>query len=158
MNRTHTNGEFRLIHIGKTVTVVGWVAKRRNFGSIVFMDMRDRTGIVQCVFNEELTEKVKDVRSEYILEVTGTVVERKDKNPKLPTGDIEIIVSDVTIINTSAATPIIVADETDALEDTRLRYRYLDLRRPLMQKKLMQRHAITKAMRNFLDDEGFYRS
>jgi aspartyl-tRNA synthetase len=111
MNRTHTNGEFRLIHIGKTVTVVGWVAKRRNFGSIVFMDMRDRTGIVQCVFNEELTEKVKDVRSEYILEVTGTVVERKDKNPKLPTGDIEIIVSDVTIINTSAATPIIVADE-----------------------------------------------
>jgi aspartyl-tRNA synthetase len=155
MNRTHTNGEFRLIHIGKTVTVVGWVAKRRNFGSIVFMDMRDRTGIVQCVFNEELTEKVKDVRSEYILEVTGTVVERKDKNPKLPTGDIEIIVSDVTIINTSAATPIIVADETDALEDTRLRYRYLDLRRPLMQKKLMQRHAITKAMRNFLDDEGF---
>ena len=155
MNRTHTNGEFRLSHIGKTVTVVGWVAKRRNFGSIVFMDLRDRTGIVQCVFNEELTEKVKDVRSEFILEVTGVVVERKDKNPKLATGDIEIIVSDVTIINTSAATPIIVADETDALEDTRLRYRYLDLRRPLMQKKLMQRHAITKAMRNFLDDEGF---
>lgn len=155
MNRTHTNGEFRLNHIGKTVTVIGWVAKRRNFGSIVFIDLRDRTGIVQCVFNEEFTEKVKDVRSEFILEVTGVVVERKDKNPKLPTGDIEIIVSDVTIINTSAATPIIVADETDALEDTRLRYRYLDLRRPLMQKKLMQRHAITKAMRNFLDDEGF---
>ena len=155
MNRTHTNGEFRLNHIGKTVTVIGWVAKRRNFGSIVFMDLRDRTGIVQCVFNEELTEKVRDVRSEFILEVTGIVVERKDKNLKLPTGDIEIIVSDVTIINTSAATPIIVADETDALEDTRLRYRYLDLRRPLMQKKLMQRHVITKAMRNFLDDEGF---
>ena len=155
MNRTHTNGEFRLEHIGKTVIVLGWVAKRRNFGSIVFMDLRDRTGIVQCVFNEELTDKVKDVRSEYILEVVGTVVERKDKNPKLSTGDVEIIVSDVTIINTSAATPIIVADETDALEDTRLRYRYLDLRRPLMQKKLMQRHAITKTMRNFLDDEGF---
>ncbi|MDP3306367.1 MAG: aspartate--tRNA ligase [Erysipelotrichaceae bacterium] len=155
MNRTHTNGEFRLEHIGKTVTVLGWVAKRRNFGSIVFMDLRDRTGIVQCVFNEEFTDKVKDVRSEYILEVVGTVVERKDKNPKLSTGDVEIIVSDVTIINTSAATPIIVADETDALEDTRLRYRYLDLRRPLMQKKLMQRHAITKTMRNFLDDEGF---
>lgn len=155
MNRTHTNGEFRLEHIGKTVTVLGWVAKRRNFGSIVFMDLRDRTGIVQCVFNEELTDKVKDVRSEYILEVVGTVVERKDKNLKLPTGEVEIIARDVTIINTSAATPIIVADETDALEDTRLRYRYLDLRRPLMQKKLMQRHAITKTMRNFLDDEGF---
>jgi aspartyl-tRNA synthetase len=155
MNRTHTNGEFRISHCGQTVTVLGWVGKRRNFGSIVFMDMRDRTGIVQCVFNEELTEKVKDVRSEYILEITGTVVERKDKNPKLATGDVEIIASDVTIINTSAATPIIVADDTDALEDTRLRYRYLDLRRPLMQKKLMQRHAITKAMRNFLDDEGF---
>ena len=155
MNRTHTNGEFRLEHIGKTVTVLGWVAKRRNFGSIVFMDLRDRTGIVQCVFNEELTDQVKDVRSEYILEVVGMVVERKDKNPKLSTGEVEIIVSNVTIINTSAATPIIVADETDALEDTRLRYRYLDLRRPLMQKKLMQRHAITKTMRNFLDDEGF---
>jgi aspartyl-tRNA synthetase len=155
MNRTHTNGEFRISHCGQTVTVLGWVGKRRNFGSIVFMDMRDRTGIVQCVFNEELTEKVKDVRSEYILEITGTVVERKDKNPKLATGDVEIIASDLTIINTSAATPIIVADDTDALEDTRLRYRYLDLRRPLMQKKLMQRHAITKAMRNFLDDEGF---
>ena len=155
MKRTHTNGEFRLEHIGKTVTVLGWVAKRRNFGSIVFMDLRDRTGIVQCVFNEELTDQVKDVRSEYILEVVGMVVERKDKNPKLSTGEVEIIVSNVTIINTSAATPIIVADETDALEDTRLRYRYLDLRRPLMQKKLMQRHAITKTMRNFLDDEGF---
>lgn len=155
MNRTHTNGEFRQKHIGNTVTVIGWVAKRRNFGSIVFMDLRDRTGIVQCVFNEELTDKVKDVRSEYILEVTGVVMERKDKNPKLLTGDVEINVTDVTIINTSAATPIIVADDTDALEDTRLRFRYLDLRRPLMQKKLMQRHAITKAMRNFLDDEGF---
>ncbi|MBV1710294.1 MAG: aspartate--tRNA ligase, partial [Erysipelothrix sp.] len=155
MNRTHTNGEFRQKHIGNTVTVIGWVAKRRNFGSIVFMDLRDRTGIVQCVFNEELTDKVKDVRSEYILEVAGVVMERKDKNPKLLTGDVEINVTDVTIINTSAATPIIVADDTDALEDTRLRFRYLDLRRPLMQKKLMQRHAITKAMRNFLDDEGF---
>jgi aspartyl-tRNA synthetase len=155
MNRTHTNGEFRQKHIGHTVTVIGWVAKRRNFGSIVFMDLRDRSGIVQCVFNEELTDKVKDVRSEYILEVTGVVMERKDKNPKLLTGDVEINVTEVTIINTSAATPIIVADETDALEDTRLRFRYLDLRRPLMQKKLMQRHAITKAMRNFLDDEGF---
>jgi aspartyl-tRNA synthetase len=155
MNRTHTNGEFRISHTGVTVTVLGWVAKRRNFGSIVFMDLRDRTGILQCVFNEELTEKVKDVRSEYILEVTGVVLERKDKNPKLPTGEVEINVTDVTIINTSASTPIIVADETDALEDTRLRFRYLDLRRPVMQKKLMQRHAITKAMRNFLDDEGF---
>ncbi len=155
MNRTHTNGEFRIHHVSQTVTIIGWVAKRRNFGSIVFMDIRDRTGIIQCVFNEALSEKVKDVRNEYVLEIKGTVVERKDKNPKLPTGEVEIIVEEVTIINTAATTPIIVADETDALEDTRLRFRYLDLRRPLMQKKLMQRHAITKAMRNFLDDEGF---
>lgn len=155
MNRTHTNGEFRIHHVAQTVTILGWVAKRRNFGSIVFMDIRDRTGIVQCVFNEALSEKVKDVRNEYVLEIKGTVVERKDKNPKLPTGEVEIIAEEVTIINTAATTPIIVADETDALEDTRLRFRYLDLRRPLMQKKLMQRHAITKAMRNFLDDEGF---
>ena len=142
MNRTHTNGEFRIHHVSQTVT-------------IIVMDIRDRTGIVQCVFNEALSEKVKDVRNEYVLEIKGTVVERKDKNPKLPTGEVEIIVEEVTIINTAATTPIIVADETDALEDTRLRFRYLDLRRPLMQKKLMQRHAITKAMRNFLDDEGF---
>ncbi len=155
MKRTHTNGELRSHHINETVHLIGWVAKRRNFGSIVFIDLRDRTGIVQCVFDEALSEQIRDVRHEFLLEISGTILERKDKNPKLPTGDIEVIVTDVKILNTAKTTPLIIADDTDALEDTRLSYRYLDLRRPVMQKKLMQRHAITRAMRNFLDDEGF---
>ncbi|HBS91675.1 MAG TPA: Asp-tRNA(Asn)/Glu-tRNA(Gln) amidotransferase GatCAB subunit C, partial [Erysipelotrichaceae bacterium] len=155
MKRTHTNGELRSHHINETVHLIGWVAKRRNFGSIVFIDLRDRTGIVQCVFDEALSEQIRDVRHEFLLEISGTILERKDKNPKLPTGDIEVIVTDVKVLNTAKTTPLIIADDTDALEDTRLSYRYLDLRRPVMQKKLMQRHAITRAMRNFLDDEGF---
>ncbi|MFQ7537731.1 MAG: OB-fold nucleic acid binding domain-containing protein, partial [Clostridium sp.] len=117
--------------------------KRRNFGSLVFIDLRDRTGITQLVFDEQLSEQIRDVRNEYILEATCCVMERKDKNPKLPTGEIEIQVRAVTIINRAETTPIIVADETDALEDTRLKYRYLDLRRPVMQQKLMLRHRIT---------------
>lgn len=155
MNRTHTNGELRHSDVGKTVTLIGWVAKRRNFGSLVFIDLRDRTGITQLVFDEQFTEAIRDVRNEYILEVSGTVLERQDKNPKLSTGDIEVKVEAVTIVNRSATTPIIVADETDALEDTRLKYRYLDLRRPCMQQKLMMRHKITHSMREYLDSKDF---
>ena len=155
MNRTHTNGELRLCDAGKEVTLIGWVAKRRNFGSLVFIDLRDRTGITQLVFDEQLSEQIRDVRNEYILEATGCVMERKDKNPKLPTGEIEIQVRAVTIINRAETTPIIVADETDALEDTRLKYRYLDLRRPVMQQKLMLRHRITHSMREYLDSKEF---
>lgn len=155
MERTHTNGELRLNDTGKEVTLLGWVAKRRNFGSLVFIDLRDRTGITQLVFDETLAEQIKDVRNEYILLVSGTVLERKDKNPKLATGDIEIKVNEVNIINSAETTPIIVADETDALEDTRLKYRYLDLRRPIMQNKLMMRHKITHSMREYLDGKDF---
>ena len=90
MNRTHTNGELRLSDAGKEVTLIGWVAKRRNFGSLVFIDLRDRSGITQLVFDEGIAEQIRDVRNEYILEVKGCVSERKDKNPKLATGDIEI--------------------------------------------------------------------
>jgi len=147
MNRTHTNGELRLSDAGKEVTLIGWVAKRRNFGSLVFIDLRDRSGITQLVFDEGIAEQIRDVRNEYILQVKGCVSERKDKNPKLATGDIEIKVSAVAIINRAETTPIIVADETDALEDTRLKYRYLDLRRPVMQQKLVLRHKITHSMR-----------
>lgn len=155
MNRTHTNGELRLSDAGKEVTLIGWVAKRRNFGSLVFIDLRDRSGITQLVFDEEIAEQIRDVRNEYILEVKGCVSERKDKNPKLATGDIEIKVSAVAIINRAETTPIIVADETDALEDTRLKYRYLDLRRPVMQQKLVLRHKITHSMREYLDSKEF---
>ncbi len=155
MNRTHTNGELRLSDAGKEVTLIGWVAKRRNFGSLVFIDLRDRSGITQLVFDEGIAEQIRDVRNEYILEVKGCVSERNDKNPKLATGDIEIKVSAVAIINRAETTPIIVADETDALEDTRLKYRYLDLRRPVMQQKLVLRHKITHSMREYLDSKEF---
>lgn len=155
MERTHTNGELRLSDTGKEVTLLGWVAKRRNFGALVFIDLRDRTGIAQLVFDETLAEQIKDVRNEYILQVSGTVLERKDKNPKLATGDIEVKVNEVSIINSAETTPIIVADDTDALEDTRLKYRYLDLRRPIMQNKLMMRHKITHSMREYLDSKDF---
>ena len=155
MNRTHTDGELRVSDAGKEVTLIGWVAKRRNFGALVFIDLRDRTGITQLVFDEQLSDAIRDVRNEYILEAKGIVMERKDKNPKLATGDIEVQVQQVTIINRAETTPIIVADETDALEDTRLKYRYLDLRRPQMQQKLILRHKITHSMREYLDSKAF---
>ena len=155
MERTHTNGELRLSDAGKQVTLLGWVAKRRNFGSLVFIDLRDRTGITQLVFDETVSDSIKDVRNEYIIQATGVVMERKDKNPKLATGEIEIKVTEAKVINSAATTPIIVADDTDALEDTRLKYRYLDLRRPVMQQKLMMRHKITHSMREYLDSKDF---
>lgn len=155
MYRTHNNGELRLNDVNTTVTLCGWVSKRRNFGSLVFIDLRDRYGITQLVFNEELAEKISDVRNEYVLQVKGSVVERKDKNPKLATGDIEIQVHDVKIINSAITTPMIIADETDALEDTRLKYRYLDLRRPVLQKNLILRNRITLLVRNYLAKYGF---
>lgn len=155
MNRTHKNGECRIEQVGEKVTLLGWVAKRRNFGSIVFIDLRDKTGITQLVFNETIAAEITSVRNEYIIEVQGEVVERKDKNPKLATGDIEIKVEAVTIINTAETTPLIIADDTDALEETRLKYRYLDLRRPVMQEKLLRRAKISKVIRHFLEEQEF---
>lgn len=155
MKRTHNNGELRLADAGKTVVLEGWVAKRRNFGALVFIDLRDRAGITQLVFDEQLSKTITEVRNEYVLCVTGTVVERQDKNPKLPTGDIEIRVDHVEIVNSAETTPLIIADETDALEDTRLKYRYLDLRRPCLQKNLMLRHQVTMSVRNYLSAKGF---
>ena len=155
MNRTHTNNELNKLNVGQTVTLIGWVAKRRNFGAMVFIDLRDRHGITQIVINETLTESVKEIRNEYLLEVSGEVFLRKDANTKLATGDIEVKASKIVIINASELTPMIIADETDALEETRLKYRYLDLRRPLMQKRLIQRAKIVQTMRNCLDMAGF---
>ena len=121
---------------------MGWVSKRRNLGSLVFIDLRDRTGITQIVCDESIAFQIKDVRNEYILQVEGIVIERKDKNEKLATGNIEVKAEKVFIINKAETTPIIIADETDALEDTRLKYRYLDLRRPIMQKKTYSKELI----------------
>ena len=155
MYRTHNNGELRLQDVNSEVTLCGWVSKRRNFGALVFIDLRDRYGITQLVFNEDIAAQISDVRNEYVLQVKGTVVERKDKNPKLETGEIEAVVSEVKIVNTAITTPMIIADETDALEDTRLKYRYLDLRRPVLQKNLILRNRITLLVRNYLAKYGF---
>lgn len=155
MYRTHNNGELRLQDVNSEVTLCGWVAKRRNFGALVFIDLRDRYGITQLVFNEDIATQISDVRNEYVLQVKGTVVERNDKNPKLETGEIEVVVREVKIVNTAITTPMIIADETDALEDTRLKYRYLDLRRPVLQKNLILRNRITLLVRNYLAKYGF---
>ena len=155
MYRTHNNGELRLQDVNSEVTLCGWVAKRRNFGALVFIDLRDRYGITQLEFNEDIATQISDVRNEYVLQVKGTVVERKDKNPKLETGEIEVVVREVKIVNTAITTPMIIADETDALEDTRLKYRYLDLRRPVLQKNLILRNRITLLVRNYLAKYGF---
>lgn len=155
MERTHHNGDLRLENVGQNVELVGWVAKKRNFGQLVFIDLRDRSGIVQLVFDESFAEQTKGIRNEYVIHVSGVVNQRKDANPDLATGEIEVQVSDVQVINAAKTTPLIIADETDALEDTRLQYRYLDLRRPIMQNRLMMRHKITRSMREYLDNQEF---
>lgn len=155
MERTCRNGTLRLSDAGKQVTLIGWVSKRRNLGALVFVDLRDRSGIVQIVFDENLSPQVKEVRSEYILQVTGTVQERGQHNPKLATGEIEVHAESVKIINSAETPPITIADDTDTLEDTRLKYRYLDLRRPVLQNNMILRHKICMIARNTLDAEGF---
>ena len=155
MFKTHHNNALNESHVGQSVRLTGWVAKRRNFGLLVFIDLRDREGITQIVINEHLSESVKEIRSEFLLNVEGVVALRKDPNPKLATGQIEILATSVAVLNTAEQTPLLIQDDTDALEDTRMKYRYLDLRRPLMQKRLMQRAKIVRTMRNFLDENGF---
>ncbi len=154
MKRTHNNGDLRLSHVNEHVTLIGWVARRRNLGSLVFVDLRDRSGICQVVF-DEIADQIKDVRNEYILQVEGIVLERKDKNPKLATGEIEVKAESVKIINTAETTPIMISNDTDSLEDTRLKYRYLDLRRESLQSNLKLRHEVTMVTRNFLSKLGF---
>ena len=147
--RTHNNGELRLEHVNEEVTLVGWVAKRRDFGKMAFIDLRDRYGKTQLVFDEEFHDQVKGVRNEYVIQVKGTVVARKDVNPKMATGDVELVVSELNIINEAETTPLIIDEETDALEPVRLKYRYLDLRRPNMQDNLIKRSMISASIRNF---------
>ena len=155
MERTCGNGTLRASDAGKKVTLIGWVSKRRNLGSLVFIDLRDRTGTVQVTFDETMAEKVKDVRNEYILSVTGTVTLRKDANPKMETGEIEIHCEDVAIVNSAETLPIDLSDNSTSSEDTRLKYRYLDLRRPSLQKNMILRHKICMIARNVLDVKGF---
>ena len=154
MERTARNAELSIKNVGESVTVVGWVSKRRNLGSILFVDLRDRSGIVQVVINDDLKD-VPEIRNEYILQVKGVVSKRNNPNPQLKSGEIEIVADKVVLVNTAKTTPLIIADETDALEDTRLKYRYLDLRRPIMQGYLDIRHKIKMATHNYLDSLNF---
>jgi len=155
--RTHNNGELRNSDIGKEVTLVGWVAKRRNLGGIIFIDLRDRYGITQivCKPDNPMYETLETVKNEYVLQVSGKVLERESKNKNLPTGDIEVEANKVKILSEAENPPLIIADETDALEDLRMKYRYLDLRRPILQKNLITRHKITKAVRDYFDALDF---
>ena len=153
MERTCFNTELSEKNIGQEVTLIGWVSKKRNLGAIQFIDLRDRSGIIQVTVNEGV--EIPDVRNEYVVSVTGKVSLKEKANANLKTGKIEIIASSVKVINTAKTTPLIIADETDALEDTRLKYRYLDLRRPVMQSYLDIRHQIKLAVHEYLSKEHF---
>ena len=153
MKRTCLNTELSLANVGQKVTLLGWVSKRRNFGSILFIDLRDRSGIIQIMVPD--ADKVPDVRNEYVIQVTGTVAKKDQPNEKLKTGAIEVVAEEIVVINTAKTTPIIVADETDALEDTRLKYRYLDLRRPLMQHYFDIRDQIKITTHQYLHEHNF---
>lgn len=155
--RTHNNGELRIQDVGKEVTLVGWAAKRRNLGGIIFIDLRDRYGITQIVCKPDNTMYgvLEEVKNEYVVQVRGRVLERESKNKKLPTGDIEVEAISVKILNRAENPPMIIADETDALEELRMKYRYLDLRRPVMQKNLIIRHKIAQAVREYLNKHDF---
>ena len=157
--RTHYCGELRTADIGGRVTVAGWVRKQRNLGSLIFIDLRDRTGYVQLAFDEnsapELFEAAASVRSEYVLAVSGTVRERSSKNPDIPTGDIEIYAETLSVLGESETPPFDITDDCKANEELRLKYRYLDLRRPVLQNNIMFRAKTAKAVRDYICDNGF---
>jgi len=159
--RSHLCGELRRSHVARTVTLMGWVNARRDHGGLLFVDLRDRTGVVQLVFNPEHApqthERAGEVRAEYVVAALGEVVERPAEtlNPNLPTGEIEVMVRELKVLNATRPVPFPIDDATDVAETTRLRYRYLDLRRPKMQSNLMLRHRLTKAVRDYFDGQGF---
>lgn len=153
MERTCRNAELTINDVNKKVVLVGWVSKKRNLGSILFIDLRDRSGIVQIMVKN--IDESLDIRNEYVLQVYGTVSKRETPNPKLKTGEIEIIADKIIVVNTAKNPPLIIADETDALEDTRLKYRYLDLRRPCMQKYFDIRDNIKITTHKYLHEHQF---
>ena len=160
MYRTHNNGQLRATDINKEVTLSGWVQRTRDKGFMMWVDLRDRYGITQLIFDadrtsKELFEKASTLSREYVIQVKGTVIERQSKNPNLPTGDIEILVSELTILNKSKTPPFTIEDETDGGEDLRMKYRYLDIRRNPVRENLILRHKVTIAVRNYLSEKGF---
>ncbi len=159
MYRTNTCGELRLSDAGKNVTLAGWVQRVRKMGGMIFVDLRDRYGITQLVFNEsddsELCARASKLGREFCIQVVGEVSERESKNNALPTGDIEILVKELNILSKSATPPFSIEDNTDGGDDIRMKYRYLDLRRPIVRKNLELRHKMTILIRNFLDQQQF---
>ena len=159
MYRTHTNGELRLSDAGKQVTLAGWVQRTRKMGALTFVDLRDRYGITQLVFNEEtnapLCERANKLGREFVIQVNGTVAERYSKNKNIPTGDIEIEVSELNVLNESITPPFTIEDNSDGGDDLRMKYRYLDLRRNAVRKNLELRHKFCIAVRNYLSNLGF---
>ena len=159
MYRTKTNGELRLANVGEVVTLAGWVQRTRKMGGMTFVDLRDRYGITQIVFNNEvdadLCEQANHLGREYVIQVVGTVAERSSKNANIPTGDIEIIASKLNILSESITPPFTIEDNTDGGDDLRMKYRYLDLRRNAVRSNLELRHDMAILIRNYLDDKGF---
>jgi aspartyl-tRNA synthetase len=161
MYKTHTCGEIRASHAGQTVTLAGWVHRRRDHGGVVFIDLRDRYGLTQVVFNPDLSKEtldlVADLRAEWVVQITGLVHPRPEgmANPNLPTGGIEVIAKQVQVLNPSKPTPIIVSRDKDENEDLRLKYRYLDLRRERMTRNMILRHRVVKYIRDYMDQNGF---
>ena len=160
MFRTHTNGELTLKNINKKVVLSGWVQTIRDKGFVVWVDLRDRYGITQLVFDEERTpkdlfEKAKSLGREFVIQVKGEVIERSSKNPKIPTGEIEILVEELNILNEAELPPFTIEDDTDGGEELRMKYRYLDIRRNPVKDKLIFRHQMAQKVRNYLSNEGF---
>ena len=159
MYRSHTCGELRIGNVGQRVTLAGWVQKVRNLGAMTFIDLRDRYGITQIVVEENSPEATREVASqlgrEFVLQVTGSVIERSSKNAKMPTGDIEVAATELTILNRAQTPPFTIEENSDGGDDLRMKYRYLDLRRPPLQRNMELRHRMAHAIRTFLDKEGF---
>ena len=159
MHRTHTCGELRIAHVGKEVTLSGWVQRRRDFGAMTFIDLRDRYGITQLSFNEELDQglntEARSLGREFVIKIKGAVIERSNKNAHIPTGDIEIQVREFEVLNAALTPPFTIEDETDGGEEIRLKYRYLDLRRNPIQDKIVLRSKLNKAVRDYLNDADF---
>ncbi|MGE4348043.1 MAG: aspartate--tRNA ligase, partial [Flavobacteriaceae bacterium] len=160
MYRSHTCGELNSSNIGQEVTLSGWVQKTRDKGFMIWVDLRDRYGLTQLIFDEDRTsneviEKAKTLGREFVIQAKGTVIERASKNPNLPTGDIEILVSELTILNESVVPPFTIEDNTDGGEDIRMKYRYLDIRRNPVKNSLLFRHKVAQEVRNYLSIQGF---
>ena len=160
MLRTHTNGELRMDHVGQTVTLCGWIQKTRDKGGMIWVDLRDRYGITQLMLEEgkstpEALQIARGLGREFVVEAKGVVVERLAKNDKLPTGDIEIKVTEIRVLNPAKLPPFLIEDETDGGDDIRMKYRYLDLRRNPIRESLRLRHQVGREVRNYLDKQDF---